>query len=249
MVRKRVGIVGEGDVLVILVLIVLIGYGVLSANSTKRMIHVRLGTAIVAQSLPQVQLSSKRVYAYHNGGYCGKGAYQVIGDKYTFGCSIAVRIIPNPTPRPLPTVTPPPVTSCTNDQTCAISALALLNQERASHNIAPLSLDWTLTFGSSSCIGAKGHSVHMASTGLLAHDQFPADVCFYTVTAGENIGMGSGDEWSVFKQVNQEMLNETWTPGCQNNHHCNIDYPQYKSVGIGFAYGNGGWWVTEDFSG
>lgn len=119
--------------------------------------------------------------------------------------------------------------------------------------MAPLTLDMTQSTGTSSCIGAYGHSLHMAQVGFISHDQFPQDICGYghTVFNGaENVGMdSSGDELHELHVIHDLMMTEPYSPGCSGNHVCNILSPYYTSVGIGIYYSGNTTWLTEDFIG
>ena len=191
-------------------------------------------------------------------GRCGPVIKQSGYTTYFRNCTIKQSFhvtFNNPTPQPVPTITPTPqpnnnyASQCQSSNTnCELALLQLINSERASHNVPALQINWTESNGTTSCVGSKGHSIHMSQSGILAHDQFPADICVPFSTAGENIGEASGNEWQAIQQINTLMLQEPWSAGCNDNHHCNIDNPSYRNVGIGFAYGSGAWWLTTDFT-
>lgn len=128
--------------------------------------------------------------------------------------------------------------------------LNLINSSRAEHNLPTYTLDMTESNGTGSCIGSIGHSEHMAETGVMAHDQFPADICGSYHTAGENIGYwASGNELTDLENIHAEMMSEPWTPGCQGSHSCNILSSAFTRVGIGIVVKNGTTWLTTDFLG
>jgi uncharacterized protein YkwD len=132
--------------------------------------------------------------------------------------------------------------------------LNILNSTRAQYGVAPLTLNPTQSSGTSTCIGSYGHSVHMAQAGVISHDQFGyppnGDICSWITPVGENVGeFSSGNELTDLQQINNLMMQEPHTPGCQGNHACNILYAQYQQVGIGIYYASGSTWLTEDFLG
>lgn len=145
----------------------------------------------------------------------------------------------------------PAISRCAvSGRTCSQVLLRLLNRERLSHGIAPLTYDVTASLGTISCPGAYGHSVHMAMGGGVGHDQFPRDVCGSHTAAGENVGEGNlGSVRQDLQWIHSRMLAEPWKRGCLDNHHCTIDYPGFHRVGIGVYVTGTTVWVTEDFLG
>ncbi|MDQ3931186.1 MAG: hypothetical protein M3328_18830, partial [Chloroflexota bacterium] len=84
---------------------------------------------------------------------------------------------PTKTPVPVATSTPSTSATCPGSMSgCMQAMLTILNQDRAANGVAPLTLNLTMSNGTSTCIGAYGHSVHMQQMGQISHDQFPADV-------------------------------------------------------------------------
>jgi uncharacterized protein YkwD len=132
---------------------------------------------------------------------------------------------------------------------CARMLLNALNNDRTTHGAGALTLDWTQSHGTASCPGSVGHSRHMAETGVLAHDQFPADLCIPFRSAGENIAEAGGNKADAILTGLQLMLSENWSPGCTWNHACNIRNPQFTTIGLGYAYGRGAWFQTMSFVG
>jgi hypothetical protein len=128
--------------------------------------------------------------------------------------------------------------------------LNLINTTRSQNGVSPLSLSLSQSLGSASCIGSVGHSQHMAQTNVLAHDQFPADICGGSYPIGENIGeWRSGNELTDLEDIHSLMMSEPHSPGCTGNHACNILSTQFHAVGIGIVYSNGTTWLTTDFLG
>jgi uncharacterized protein YkwD len=131
--------------------------------------------------------------------------------------------------------------------------LTMLNADRAQYGVAPLTLSSVLSNGSGSCVGAYGHSVHMAQMGAISHDQFPSDVCGSWNTAGENVGeAGMGSELTNLQWLDNSMMAENSpakVPGCSGSHACNIINPAFHQVGIGiYQDASGTTWLTEDFT-
>jgi hypothetical protein len=138
----------------------------------------------------------------------------------------------------------------TSGQSCYQLLLHLLNQQRASHGVAPLQYDALASVGIAGCPGAEGHSIHMAEQGAISHDQFPADICGSHTIAGENVGVSSGlSARQGIQDINAGMLAEPWKRGCLDNHHCNIDNPTFQRVGLGIHLTGSTIWITEDFLG
>lgn len=115
---------------------------------------------------------------------------------------------------------------------------------------APLTLNMTMSNGTSTCVGAFGHSVHMSVTNTMSHDQFPADICNSYYWAGENVGWASyGNEMTDLQQMNSSMMSEPHYVGCSGNHACNIISRNFHQVGIGIYHdASNRTWLTEDFT-
>ncbi|HEY8685379.1 MAG TPA: hypothetical protein VIO57_07220, partial [Chloroflexota bacterium] len=143
--------------------------------------------------------------------------------------------------------------SCPGSQAaCMQSMLAILNTDRAKVGVAPLTLNQTESNGTSTCVGAYGHSVHMSQVGSISHDQFPADICIPYQTAGENVGeSASGNELTDLQNLDNLMMSEPHDPTtCSTtvNHACNTINPKFTQVGIGIYYINNTTWLSEDFT-
>ncbi|HLJ65814.1 MAG TPA: hypothetical protein VKX16_00465 [Chloroflexota bacterium] len=134
---------------------------------------------------------------------------------------------------------------------CQRALLALLNQDRARYHVGPLLLDEVQSDGTRRCIGALGHSRHMAAQGQISHDDFPSDICGPHQLAGENVGVAQG--WSEFfslHRLDRMMMAEgSPRPGCTGTHACNIINPGFRTVGIGIVKIGSAFWLTEDFKG
>lgn len=155
-----------------------------------------------------------------------------------------------PTPGPLPTITPvstlPPVPT---SHAALIILLHQINRHRKKHHAPPLLLDRR----ESAC--SKKHSLHMATVGHLAHDQFPADICVPFRAAAENIGYYSGDPRAALLTLDRMMMHEGPCPApCtptqfeQHGHYLNLINPLYRHIGIGVVVRGGVVWLTEDFT-
>ena len=129
--------------------------------------------------------------------------------------------------------------------------LAAINADRAAHHVPPLTLD----LQESKC--SKKHSRHMAGIGMLAHDEFPTDICVAHTFAAENIGMASGSPATTVLLLHREMMAEgpcphRTCPGKEypgHGHYVNLVNPAYTRVGIGIYASGGTTWLTEDFTG
>jgi uncharacterized protein YkwD len=129
--------------------------------------------------------------------------------------------------------------------------LGLINTTRATHHLAPLTLDRT----QSAC--SKQHSLHMFQLKTLTHDQFPADICIAHTYVGENVGSADGEPVSALSTINQLMMDEgpcphTSCPGAEfsaHGHYVNIMDKHFTKVGIGVVVRDGTTWVTENFAG
>jgi uncharacterized protein YkwD len=192
--------------------------------------------------------------------------------------------VPTDTPQPTATDTPAPTATATQASNCPGSQsgcmqalLNILNGDRASYaqqyglNIPPLTLNTTESAGTSSCLGAYGHSTAMAQTGQIWHvypgdtndtnpASFPNNFCVAHFPIGQNVGMAhDGNELQDLNVIDTEMLTapgEEHDPGfCGQyalppNHACSIVSTKYQQVGLGIYVDAGGTtWVTEDFLG
>jgi uncharacterized protein YkwD len=129
--------------------------------------------------------------------------------------------------------------------------LNIINATRAQYGLYPLVMNLTQSNGTSTCLGSYGHSVHMASMGLISHDQFPADICVASSAAGENVGQfSSGNELTDLQQIHNLMMSENHdaaTCASQTNHACNILSASFHQIGIGIYFNVNTTWLTEDF--
>jgi uncharacterized protein YkwD len=123
--------------------------------------------------------------------------------------------------------------------------LDLINTSRAGGGLPPYTFSEVMSAGTGSCVGSVGHSEHMAQTGTLAHDQFPADICVPWISAGENIGYWSGvSESQAIINIHNSMMAE----GPSGGHYQNIMSSTFTTVGLGLVVdANGTTWLTEDF--
>ncbi|HEX6508430.1 MAG TPA: CAP domain-containing protein [Chloroflexota bacterium] len=128
--------------------------------------------------------------------------------------------------------------------------LAAINRDRAAHGVAPLTLDSR----QSRC--SRKHSSHMAATGAISHDQFPADVCIPHTYVGENVGEDTDTPSTAVLNLHSLMMKEGPCPQSPctganfeaHGHYLNLVNPTYKRVGIGIVAVNGTTWLTEDFA-
>jgi subtilase family serine protease len=187
---------------------------------------------------------------------------------------------PTATKTPVPTNTPAPTStgtvssgtcSASNPDACASAMLTILNNDRATYasqygvSVPALTLSWTQTHGTSTCVGSIGHSKAMAATGQIWHiypgdsqsnptnpNSFPRDLCVSYSWAGENVGEASyGNEMTDMQQLDSMMMSETHNPtycASYDNHACNTVNAHFHYVGIGVYYVNNTTWLTEDFT-
>ncbi len=153
---------------------------------------------------------------------------------------------PTDTPAPQPTQAVPPSDPVAYE-------LYLMNQTRASYGLPAYSINQTESDGTGSCVGSHGHATHMAATDVLAHDQFPADICVSPIrAAGENIGYATGPVQQALQTIHSQMMAEPHDAAyCASgsNHACSILSSAYSSVGVGIVTVNGTTWMTVDFLG
>jgi uncharacterized protein YkwD len=129
--------------------------------------------------------------------------------------------------------------------------LTLINTDRATHHLAPLTLDAS----QSAC--SKKHSLHMGQLKSLTHDQFPADICTAYHWIGENVGEADGDPVAAVTLIHRMMMDEgpcphTSCPGTEfetHGHFVNIVDKHFTKLGIGLVVKDGVTWVTENFTG
>ncbi|MGD2253999.1 MAG: CAP domain-containing protein [Anaerolineales bacterium] len=156
-------------------------------------------------------------------------------------------IPPDPTATAIPpTATPTPGESCaaTGNAGFESTLIGLINQERASRGIAPLSANSRLTSA------ARSHSLDMACNDFFSHTGSDGSSPFgrmaaygYSYSAaGENIYGGSGSFNSPYSAFNSWMA----SPG----HRTIMLDPTYIHVGIGYKYNAAstyGGYFTADF--
>ena len=157
---------------------------------------------------------------------------------------------------PVPSLTSSPCS--TSQDGCIQALLDLINATRAANNVGPVTLSLTQTHGTSTCVGAVGHSQAMSATGTIWNTQqgydaasFPADICVHSLAPGENIGFEvTGNELTDLQTVHQDMMqqpHDATTCAGAGNSACNLVAPDFNQVGIGIYQSNGGTYVTEDF--
>jgi uncharacterized protein YkwD len=150
--------------------------------------------------------------------------------------------------------------SCGSVKLCAQAALQIVNADRAHYHLAPIQLTMVQTTGRGSCIGSFGHSVDMARSGQIWHENtkfpqasFPNNICLRYHWIAENVGMAAyGNTPQDLQVINQMMMDEPHdkaTCASTVNHACNILNRTYHKIGIGLVYQNGTTWLTEDFIG
>jgi uncharacterized protein YkwD len=126
--------------------------------------------------------------------------------------------------------------------------LGLLNQERHSHGLRPLTMNWRLR------LSAHRHNLRMAKANVMSH-QLPNEPFFATRisnagykwrAAGENIGWNSATTKSGLLALEREMYNEV-PPN--DGHRVNILSKSFRQVGID-VYSDQKHhkiWFTQDF--
>jgi peptidoglycan hydrolase-like protein with peptidoglycan-binding domain len=107
--------------------------------------------------------------------------------------------------------------------------LGIINEERASHGLAPLHMNAQLTSV------AHGWAATLASSGWLRHNPALTSQVGNWQTVGENVGDGA----------NLSALADAFWRSA--DHRDNILDPSYTQVGISAAYANGRLWIVVDF--
>jgi hypothetical protein len=120
------------------------------------------------------------------------------------------------------------------DRAAAAQLVALVNQERVTNGIAPLGpSDVAIEV-------AEGWSVHMAVSGILAHD----DDWFTAATKTRAGARASGENVAYNTDLADAHRRLMDSPG----HRANILDARFDRIGVGAVQdGNGTWWITEDF--
>ena len=137
--------------------------------------------------------------------------------------------------------------------------LRMLNRERAQYGLKPLRLAAVQSVGTTSCAGSVGHSIAMAQTGSIWHENsqyprasFPKNICGQHTSVGENVGQSdTGDVAKDLQTLHNLMMSEPHgasTCAQTINHACAILDPTYRYVGIGIVFTKGSSWLTEDFT-
>jgi uncharacterized protein YkwD len=159
---------------------------------------------------------------------------------------------PTATSTPYPTAVPPKCPGTYNGQDgCIYVDLSIINADRAQYGVPPLQLDLIQSVGNgSTCRGAYGHSVDMANSRGIYHNNLFQEFCVTPSNGAQNVGMSySGDEQQDLHVIDNLMMSEPHYPGCVGNHACDILNPGFYKVGIGVYYHNGSTWLTQDFMG
>ncbi|MFF4169271.1 CAP domain-containing protein [Streptomyces sp. NPDC001744] len=160
----------------------------------------------------------------------------------TAGAKPAPKAAPStkaPAPKPDPTAESPLRTASTAGRADAAEAevLRLVNAERARVGCVPVRADARLA----SLAGA--FSADMAARGFFDHTDPDGDTPWaraqkagVSTLAGENIARG---------QVDAAAVMESWMNS--DGHRANILNCDFKAMGVGVHFGDGGPWWTEDF--
>lgn len=128
----------------------------------------------------------------------------------------------------------------------AANVLAMLNDERASANLAPLQSNPDLV------ASAHSHNLAMAQADTMSH-QLPGEPDLGTrITAagyswqacGENIGYTTSLTVSGARSIEQSMFDET-PPN--DGHRLNILSTTFVDVGVDVVISGGRLWLTQDF--
>ena len=120
------------------------------------------------------------------------------------------------------------------DKVAAGQLMALVNQERATAGLAPLGLSDVATEV------AEAWSVHMATTGVLAHN----DAWFSAETKQRAGAAVSGENVAN----NIDLVDAHRRLMASPQHRANILDARFHQLGIGVVQGGDGmWWITEDF--
>jgi uncharacterized protein YkwD len=126
----------------------------------------------------------------------------------TPSASATPTLTPVPTSTPLPSNTPEPTVS--QSVAYALEVVALVNEERALHEVPALSINWTLM------ANAGDWSAFMAENNVFYHSGYQV---------GENVGAGYESPGEV-------------VAGWMNSsgHRANILDPSFTQAGAGYAY-------------
>lgn len=161
------------------------------------------------------------------------------------------------------TASKPPATSAgrcpISMQSCVRFVLRLVNRDRAQYGLPPYALTLTQSFGRPSCVGSYGHSLAMAESGTIWHNNvrypgasFPRNICLRSSFYAENVGeAATGHELRDLSELNSLMMSEPHDGTTCNttiNHACSILSRALHRVGVGIYYASGTTWLTEDFT-
>jgi uncharacterized protein YkwD len=145
---------------------------------------------------------------------------------------------PKPAPKPAPARAPapepaaaPPAPAAQPAGGLAAEAAAQVNAFRAANGVGPLAWNGALA------AKAEGWSLHMASTGVLAHSTLSDGAPDGWRTLGENVAYNSSLDGAL------RALEAS--PG----HRANLLKPAFTSIGIAVVVSNGRYWVTQVFMG
>jgi len=120
------------------------------------------------------------------------------------------------------------------DKVAAGQLVALVNQERAAAGLPPLGLSDVAVEV------AEEWSVHMAASGVLAHN----DAWFSRETKERAGAAASGENVAS----NIDVVDAHRRLMASPHHRANILDPRFHQVGVGAVQdGSGTWWITEDF--
>jgi uncharacterized protein YkwD len=130
----------------------------------------------------------------------------------------------------------------------ANSMLSLMNQERAAHNLRPLTMSPKLL------VSAYNHNTRQAQQNTMSH-QLPGEPYFATrisntgyrwSTVGENVAWNSDRTLAGVQYLERTMYNET---APENGHRLNILSTQFTNIGIDVYFDNvhHKMWITQDF--
>ncbi|WP_030220564.1 CAP domain-containing protein [Streptomyces bikiniensis] len=147
-----------------------------------------------------------------------------------------------PAPKPKPTTRAPvrktaPASTTNRNDAAEAEVLRLVNNERATVGCTPVTADARLA----SLAGA--FSADMAARGFFDHTDPDGDTPWaraqqagVPTLAGENIARGQADAAAVM---------ESWMNS--DGHRANILNCDFKTMGVGVYFGDGGPWWTQDF--
>jgi uncharacterized protein YkwD len=118
-----------------------------------------------------------------------------------------------------------------------------VNQVRAQHGLAPLSLDVRLERA------ARAYTSHMLRTGTFAHGDFRRRIARY---GGRGPALGENLAWGVGSTSSAQAVVQMWL--ASPSHRANLLRPGFRRIGIGRGVGTfrgyrGAAVVTANFAG